>query len=115
MIARRSEARVRIQSLLRLCKVKLGGRTWGCENSSVLVSQGTAPPSPLRRRMLGMISRTPGTAPLMDFESRYGDLTDEFAQMYSAEAAPLDDCVIMCGSYMAHLLEEMVRYLVTRN
>jgi len=45
---------------------------------------------------------------------RYGDLTDEFEQMYSAEAFPGNGSVIMCGD-IDDLLIEMVRYLVTRN
>jgi hypothetical protein len=45
---------------------------------------------------------------------RYGDLTDEFEQMYSAEALPRGGSVIMSGD-IDDLLIEMVRYLVTRN
>jgi hypothetical protein len=45
---------------------------------------------------------------------RYGNLTDEFEQMYSAEAMPKSGSVIMCGD-IDDLLIEMVRYLVTRN
>ncbi len=45
---------------------------------------------------------------------RYGDLTDEFEQMHSAERSPSDGSVIMCGN-IEDLLAEMVRYLVTRN
>lgn len=50
----------------------------------------------------------------MDSE-RYGDLTDEFEQMFSAEASPLDGSVIVCDSYAAALYVEMLRYLVTTN
>jgi hypothetical protein len=45
---------------------------------------------------------------------RYGDLTDEFEQMYSAEGSPLEGSVIICGS-IDDLIVEFVRYLVTRN
>jgi hypothetical protein len=45
---------------------------------------------------------------------RYGDLTDEFEQMYSAEAIPPNGSVIISGD-IDDLLIEMVRYLVTRN
>jgi hypothetical protein len=45
---------------------------------------------------------------------RYGDLTDEFEQMYSAEGLPRNGSVIMSGD-IDDLLIEMVRYLVTRN
>jgi hypothetical protein len=45
----------------------------------------------------------------------YGDLTDEPQQMLSAEAAVRDGAVIECGRYMAHLIAEMMRYLVTQN
>jgi hypothetical protein len=45
---------------------------------------------------------------------RYGDLTDEFEQMYSAEALPRNGSVIVCGD-IDDLLIEMVRYLVSRN
>lgn len=45
---------------------------------------------------------------------RYGDLTDEFEQMYSAEAMPRNGSVIMSGD-IDDLLIEMVRYLVSRN
>jgi hypothetical protein len=48
-------------------------------------------------------------------EHRYGDLTDEPQQMFSAEAAVRADTVIECGTYMAHLIREMQRYLITRN
>ncbi len=51
----------------------------------------------------------------MDYEDRYGDLTDEPKQMFSAEAAVSDGTVIVCGKDMKHLIEEMVRYLVTNN
>jgi len=45
---------------------------------------------------------------------RYGDLTDEFEQMYSAEGLPRNGSVIMSGN-IDDLLAEMVRYLVTPN
>jgi hypothetical protein len=51
----------------------------------------------------------------VDFEERYGELTDEPKQMYSAEAAVRDDAVIVCGMYMSELIEEMSRYLISRN
>lgn len=51
----------------------------------------------------------------MDYEERYGDLTDEPKQMFSPEAAVRDDTVIVCGMYMSELIEEMSRYLVTKN
>jgi hypothetical protein len=45
---------------------------------------------------------------------RYGDLSDEFEQMHSPEGFPQDGSVIVCGD-IGDLLEEMVRYLVTKN
>jgi hypothetical protein len=62
-----------------------------------------------------MTSGTVGTEFRVDFEMRYGDLTDEFEQMFSAEAAPRPDCAIDCGRYMASLVAEMKRYLITQN
>ncbi len=56
-----------------------------------------------------------GNLPNVDFEERYGELTDEPKQMYSAEAAVRDDAVIVCGMYMSELIEEMSRYLISRN
>jgi hypothetical protein len=46
---------------------------------------------------------------------RYGDLTDESEQMYSAEGKPCTGAQFDCGDYLKHILSEMVRYLVTRN
>ena len=54
-----------------------------------------------------------GTTRYVDPE-RYGDLTDEFEQMYSAEGLPRNGSVIMSGN-IDDLLAEMVRYLVTPN
>ena len=45
---------------------------------------------------------------------RYGDLTDEFEQMYSAEQLPRNGSVIIAGD-IDDLLIEMVRYLVSPN
>ncbi len=45
---------------------------------------------------------------------RYGDLTDEFEEMHSAEGLPRAGSVIMCGG-VDDLVAEMVRYLVTPN
>jgi hypothetical protein len=46
---------------------------------------------------------------------RYGELSDEFEQMFSAESAPASGTIISCGSYAAEMYLEMVRYLVTPN
>jgi hypothetical protein len=46
---------------------------------------------------------------------RYGDLTDEFEQMYSSEGAVVDGTVIVCGRYLEHCVEEMFRYLISPN
>lgn len=46
---------------------------------------------------------------------RYGDLTDEFEQMFSAEALASPGTIIACGEYAAELYAEMLRYLVTPN
>ncbi len=51
----------------------------------------------------------------MDYDGRYGDLTDEPQQMFSAEGAVRDGTVIVCGRDMKELIIEMVRYLVTPN
>jgi hypothetical protein len=45
---------------------------------------------------------------------RYGELTDEFEQMYSAEGLPRTGSVIICGG-VDDFVAEMVRYLVTPN
>ncbi len=45
---------------------------------------------------------------------RYGELSDEFEQMASPERLPDSGSVIVCGD-IADLLDEMVKYLVTRN
>ncbi len=49
----------------------------------------------------------------MDID-RYGDLTDEFEQMHSAEGAVPDGSVLVVGPF-SDLLSEFVKYLVTRN
>ncbi len=45
---------------------------------------------------------------------RYGELTDEFEQMFSPEGSILDGSVLVVGD-LGDLLAEFVRYLVTEN
>lgn len=50
----------------------------------------------------------------MDESERYGELTTEFEEMYSAEGSIPDGSVLVVGDF-GDLLAEFVRYLVTRN
>jgi hypothetical protein len=76
--------------------------------------------SPLYQAICGITHRksrleTPGSGTTRGVDpDRYGELTDEFEQMYSAEAIPPNGSVIISGD-IDDLLIEMVRYLVTRN
>jgi hypothetical protein len=51
----------------------------------------------------------------VEYEERYGELTDEPEQMKSTESAVSDGSIIVCGRDMRELFKEMVRYLVTKN
>lgn len=64
--------------------------------------------------MARMPIRESGTMNAMD-PQRYGELTDEFEQMYSSEGSVADGTVIVCGRYLEHCVEEMFRYLISPN